>query len=195
MVPGEQYHLFNHANGWENIFMEEKNYAFFLKKLEQHILPVCNIFAYCLMPNHFHLLIEVRTGEELHQRWDLPTAKILDAKATELKVSKCFSNFFSSYTQSFNKVYKRKGSLFIPSMKSKLVQGENAVCKLIHYIHANPVHHGFVPEIANWKHSSYTLFLSDAPTIVEREEVLELFGGRDRFIEYHQQQIYLRAGY
>lgn len=54
MVPGEKYHLFNHANGRENIFTEPKNYDFFLQKLALHILPVCKIFSYCMMPNHFH---------------------------------------------------------------------------------------------------------------------------------------------
>ena len=69
MVPRETYHLYNHANGKENLFVEEKNYHFFLNKLSEHILPVCKIYAYCLMPNHFHLLIQVRTAEELQQLW------------------------------------------------------------------------------------------------------------------------------
>ncbi len=73
MVPGEKYHLFNHANGRENIFAEQKNYTFFLGRLAYHILPVCKLFSYCMMPNHFHLALQVRCEDELRTLWQKPT--------------------------------------------------------------------------------------------------------------------------
>ena len=65
MLPGNTYHLFNHANGYENLFTESKNYDFFLERLSLHVLPVAHIYAYCLMPNHFHLLVKIRSEKEL----------------------------------------------------------------------------------------------------------------------------------
>jgi len=190
MEPGQFYHIFNHANGRENLFVEERNYSFFLKKLSEHVLPVCRIYAYCLMRNHFHLFVRIRFAEELKKLWNKPENTIqLTEKRIILKTSKAFSNLFSSYTQSFNKVYNRMGSLFIPSMKSELVEGNASFCQVVNYIHANPVHHRFVDDIVKWKHSSYKIFLSKIETKIERDYVLKVFGGVEKFIEYHRQPI------
>ena len=193
MIPGEKYHLFNHANGKENLFAEQKNYTFFLQRLAQHILPVCKLYSYCLMPNHFHLVLQVRFNEELQKLWQKQEySPALSPKQLELKISKTFSNFFSSYTQSFNKVYNRMGSMFIPSMKTQLIEDNITFCKQVHYTHTNPVHHGFTKKMEDWPHSSYKIFFSKSPTKLEREYVLEAFGGLDAFIKYHQQPIDLK---
>ena len=193
MLPGEKYHLFNHANGRENILNKQKNYTFFLQKLAIHILPVCKLFSYCLMPNHFHLVLEIHNEEELILLWQKPES---DSKLNQTdlthKISKSFGNLFSSYTQSFNKVYNRKGSLFIPSMKMEQITDDNYFCKVIHYTHTNPVHHGFTKMIEDWPHSSYKIFLSTSSTKLERDYVLAMFGGFDAFIKYHQQPIDLK---
>ena len=60
---------------------------------------------------------------------------------------------------------------------------------MIHYIHTNPVHHQFVKSIDKWEHSSYKIFLSKAPTKIERDYVLKVFGGLDGFVKYHEQPI------
>jgi len=193
MLPHERYHVFNHANGRENIFSEEKNYTFFLEKLRLYILPVSKLYSYCLMPNHFHLVLEIRTEEELSLHWKKPGSNVwLSEKELELKISRSFGNLFSSYTQAFNKVYNRKGSLFIPSMKSELIKDENYFCKAIHYTHANPVHHGFTRKMEEWPHSSYHAYLGEGRTKLEREFVLEMFGGRIAFLKYHEQPIDLK---
>ncbi len=203
MQPGSTYHLFNHANGRENLFLEAKNYDFFLGRLSLHVLPVAHIYAYCLMPNHFHLLLKIRNEQELTTHF---LQKEVDAKSGNdpllqtaireingevliKKVSKCFSNLFNSYTQAFNKMYDRRGSLFIPNMKREEVSNDGSFCKVVHYIHANPVHHQFVKTIDKWPHSSYKILLSKAVTKLDREYVLNIFGGLDWFIKYHQQPI------
>lgn len=63
LIPNQSYHIFNHANGFENIFMEDENYRFFLEKYQQYIKPIAETYAYCLMPNHFHLVIRIRRRE------------------------------------------------------------------------------------------------------------------------------------
>jgi len=110
MESVQSYHIYNHANGTENIFREEGNYRFFLQQYDKYLGGVVNIYAYCLMPNHFHLFLSIKGVDELSKTF--PKFETL-----EKLVSKKFSNFFSSYTQSFNKVYSRKGSLFIKNFK------------------------------------------------------------------------------
>jgi putative transposase len=200
MQPGNTYHLFNHANGWENLFAEPRNYDFFLGRLSLHVLPVAHIYAYCLMPNHFHLLLKIREETELIKYFSLKKEKSSEGLSQNTgeeinedvlikKVSKSFSNLFNSYTQAFNKMYERKGSLFMPNMKREEVNNDGSFCKVVHYIHANPVHHKFVKEVNKWAYSSYNTFLSKAPTKIERGYVLQVFGGLDWFIKYHQQPI------
>ena len=205
MLPGNTYHLFNHANGRENLFVEEKNYTFFLGRISKYVLPVCHIYAYCMMPNHFHLLARVRSEEELtgyfsrtsQEQDELPDnsevlkqpVQLFTSEQLVKKVSKSFSNLFNSYTQSFNKVYDRMGSLFMQNMKKEEVNDDNSFCKVVHYIHGNPVHHQFVKKIEDWPHSSYNTFLSKSHTKIERDYVLQVFGGVEWFIKYHQQTI------
>jgi putative transposase len=200
MQLGNFYHLYNHANGNEDIFLEERNYFFFLRQMNTHILPVSRIYAYSLMPNHFHLLAQLKTEEELTKQFEqqIKTKQILSNNNQLVfnqqdylfkKANKAYSNFFNSYTQSFNKFYNRKGSLFMQNLKSEEINTDNSFCKVVHYLHANPVHNRFVKSLEEWPHTSYKNFLSNMPTKLERNYVLDMFGGLDQFIKYHEQPI------
>src|SRR5690554_3535460 len=117
------YHVYNRANGSEKIFLTNKNYVFFLKKYTQYLADIVDTYCYCLMPNHFHFLIKIKDEKEL----DLTIQGLKKLEASELNklISKRFSNFFSSYTQSLNKIEGRKGSLFMKNFKHKRVTSES----------------------------------------------------------------------
>ena len=65
LEPGQAYHIWTHANGSENLFRSSENYRYFLEKYSLYVHPVAETFAYCLMPNHLHLMIRVRGEEEI----------------------------------------------------------------------------------------------------------------------------------
>lgn len=190
MEPGQIYHVFNHSNGWENLFYEQGNYHFFLNKIDKFLSPTIDIFAHCLMPNHFHLAAGIPEMRELEKR-DQKFIGLSEEEAGK-KISKQFSNLFSSYTQSSNKLYERTGSLFVPNMKVKEIRDEASLCKVIHYIHSNPVHHGFTKEIQEWPYSSYNSIISSPIKSKVRDFVLDSFGGLKNFVEYHKQPITVR---
>ena len=192
LQPSTCYHIYNHANGSENIFREAENYRFFLEKYDLYISPVAETLAWCLMPNHFHLLIQVKDESALLNK-AFPKFETLEKLTAANGISKQFGNLFSSYTQSFNKKYKRMGSLFMKNFKRSTVHTDSYFSKVIHYIHANPVHHGFVTAIPDWYWSSYHSFLSNAPTKINREAILNWFGGKEGFIHFHQQPVYLKG--
>ena len=192
LEPPQFYHIYNHANGSENIFRETENYRFFLEKNELYISPVAETFAWCLMPNHFHLLVQIRDETTLLTK-ALPKFKTLEELNSANAISKQFSRLFSSYTQAYNKKYMRMGSLFMKNFKRHLIDTNNYFSKIVHYIHANPVHHGFVKAISDWRWSSYHSFLSNAPTKINRAAVLDWFGGKDGFVRFHQQTIDLKS--
>lgn len=64
-IPGKYYHVLNRGNNRENVFLVDGNYRFFLEKWRKYVLPYLEILAYCLMPNHFHFLIKVKSEEEI----------------------------------------------------------------------------------------------------------------------------------
>jgi REP element-mobilizing transposase RayT len=199
-LPETYHHLYNHANGTENLFIEERNYAFFLKKYALYIPPVAHTFAYCLLPNHFHFLIQVkplplllayaRQKKALERGCAIEEIQIDETSVDASSfVSQQFSNFFNSYAKSYNKVYRRKGSLFLENVKRKEIEHATYFQNVLQYIHKNPVHHGFVTKPEDWPYSSYAAIVSTKPTKVCRNEVLERFGGKTEFITYHQQAI------
>jgi hypothetical protein len=60
LEPGHYYHIYNRGNNRENIFFEERNFRYFMQLYQKYILPACDTLAYCLMRNHFHLLVRVK---------------------------------------------------------------------------------------------------------------------------------------
>lgn len=196
LLPGRTYHIYNHSNGDDLLFREGKNYIFFLEKYRKYIAPVADTFAYCLMPNHFHVLLRIKEPEEIvaafHVRSYDKYIGLTTGKEKEefisLFASKQFSNLFSSYTQSFNKVYERRGSLFIKNFKRKQVEDEAYLKKLVNYIHFNPVRHGFVLKPEKWDFSSYKIILSDKPTWLNREEVIAWYDDMTNFKYSHRKE-------
>ncbi len=193
LLHGNYYHIYNHANSSEDLFLSEANYTFFLEKFKKYISPISKIYSYCLMPNHFHFLVNIKghnhiqfSSKEVKQKFN--SLKTFSAQDEFISVyaSKQFSNLFSCYTQAFNKVNSRRGSLFLKSFKRKHITDENYFVRLVNYIHNNPVTHGFVMKPEDWKFSSYNAILSDKPTLIEREDVLDWFDGMEDFIFCHR---------
>lgn len=102
----------------------------------------------------------------------------------EKAVSQALSNLFNAYSKAFNKKYNRTGSLFRTRFKRKGVFDENYLKQLIVYINLNPVYHGFSDSIYEYTYSSLRSLLSKRKTILSRQEVLELFDGRENFKYY-----------
>ncbi|GHB84011.1 hypothetical protein GCM10007390_43980 [Persicitalea jodogahamensis] len=194
LLPGNFYHVFNHANGNEDLFLSRENYSFFLKRYGFYINPIADTFAYCLMPNHFHVLVRIKDSAALIDAYhriltsrDTPKEPKEFSQSVQTEfVSRQFASLFSSYSQAFNKQQGRKGSLFIPNFKRKHVASEKYYMELIHYIHANPIHHGFTRDMTAWEFSSYHAFVSQKTTMLHREEALCWFNGVDGFEKYHR---------
>ncbi len=185
LLFGETYHIYNKAVGDELLFRTANDYYFFLKKLTRFILPVSNIYAYCLIPNHFHLLLKIKEVEEIDKPIDFNDDKILQ---------KTFTNFFISYSKSFNKAHQRQGRLLLQAFKKIHVDEGDYFTSLVNYIHRNPIHHGLVKNYQNWKYSSYNTFLSDKQTNIDRPEVMSYFDSLEDFIEFHEEnKIHLGA--
>jgi len=162
------YHIYNCGNNKENIFIEEKNYAYFLSLVKKHLSSVCTILGYFLLKNHFHLLIKTKENVE------------------KKKISQSFSNLFNAYSKSINKQYNRSGSLFKDRFSRIKIEKEEYLINIIIYIHLNPVHHNFTDNFEAYKHSSFKALISDKSTSLDRDFVLNLYENGENLIYTHQ---------
>lgn len=168
LLPYQYFHIYNRGNNGENIFIEEKNYQYFLHLISKHLLPVCNILAYCMLKNHFHIVIKTKERQ------------------TEKNISRAFSNLFNAYAKAINKAYNRTGSLFENRFKRILITKEDYLRNLIIYIHLNPENHNMIADFKNYKYSSYKDYLNQKPSLINKEIVLALFHSVDNFVAIHE---------
>jgi REP element-mobilizing transposase RayT len=185
ILHGNYYHIYNRGNNRADVFFESDNYYYFLQLYAKYIEPIAETFAWCLLKNHFHILVRIKNKEEIKSE-DLSYSTTEVPKVID--PSRQFSHLFNTYTQAINKRYNRTGSLFETTFQRKLVTSEKYFRQLIYYIHNNPVHHRFVDHLELYPWSSYETTLSDKYTKLKRNEVLELFGGKGNLIYYHKQQ-------
>ena len=198
LQPNCSYHIFNHANGFENIFTVDDNYRFYLDKYQPYILPIAETYAYCLLPNHFHLVVRIRRREVLEEVFrnfkstnfskfpNLEKVEVTD-NMIEYYISKQFANLFSCYTQSFNKVNKRRGSLFLKNFRREPIENKAYFLNAVIYTHRNPVHHAFCDRYTDWSYTSFCEIKERNSQIIEVDKLLRMFGGRDSFIDLHEQ--------
>ena len=188
LIPGRYYHIFNRGTNGEVLFKDQKYYSEFLQLYSKYIIPVADTLAYCLMSNHFHFLVrtkdenDILTFEELSM---FEKSKSGEHSSKKPKASRQLSHLFNSYSKIINDAYQRTGSLFEHPFERRLIENENYLLTCILYIHNNPVKHGFVKSVEDYKWSSYNDLISDKATLLEREFVLNLFGDKDNFIRYH----------
>jgi REP element-mobilizing transposase RayT len=161
------YHIYNRGINGETIFLNDENKKYFLHLIDKYLNNKCDVYAYCLMDNHFHILFTVTCENDI--------------------VTQGLSNMFNAYAKAFNKSNNRTRSLFEKHFKRIRITDENYLRKLIVYIHLNPKHH-FDIDFTNFKYSSYNSFLTDRETKLIRNYVLELFGGKENFVFLHQQK-------
>ncbi|MCB2196100.1 MAG: transposase [Bacteroidetes bacterium] len=174
---GNYYHIFNRGNNKENIFKENLNYNYFIQLIQRYITPTANIYSYCLLPNHFHLLLKIKEIEYLPELY----------KLGKRKLHQPFSNLFNAYSKAINKKYNRAGSLFQEHLHRVRIDSEEYFRQLILYIHLNPEKHRITEDYSIYKYSSYQTLLNGSSWI-KRNEVISYFDDQENFAYCHQQR-------
>lgn len=198
------YHIYNRGVNGENIFIEERNYDLFLKLYEKHLLPVTDLFAYCMLRNHFHVSVRTKSEEEILESKKTLRVSSVNGRRGEQDnsanqdegqsrkplgskfISDQFSNFFNAYAKTINKAYGRTGSLFQHPFGRVPITSDRQFWNVIAYIHQNPQKHGFVKDFRDWKYSSYGIILSEKKTSVNRSKVMEWFGNKEEYLRLHE---------
>lgn len=187
---GYYYHIFNRGNNGSTIFPGYKDYVSFLKKYAHYCFFVLDTYAYCLLKNHFHLHVRVRTKDEQRELKLLNPFGVRDPERVNpdkvLNASRQLSHLFNSHAQSINKKYNRTGSLFEKPFHRKSISDEYYFSQLVCYIHWNPQLHGLVKDFKIYPYSSYGLFMNENHSRLNKKEVVNWFGGLEGFKTAHQ---------
>ena len=164
-VKGNYYHVYNRGADNQKIFYESENYLYFLRLLKKYSGEFqITVIAYCLMPNHFHLLLRVDGERDL---------------------SKFVSTVLNTYVQALNKRFHRSGSLFAERFKSVYVDKDNYLIHLCRYLHLNPVKAELVENPKDWAFSNYLEFVGMRKgTLFERTFFEAYFASPEEYREF-----------
>ena len=176
-LPPQQhviYHIYSRGAGNDKIFRQEPDYLRFLKVMGEKLCPVSEIYAYCLIPNHYHLMLKVT--------------------AEPILFSRAIGEMGVSYAKWYNKKYGRMGPLFMSPYKRKQLHDYSYLAWIPWYIHRNPLRHGLTLDWENYKWSSYPTYMGDGPTRLTRGFLLNLYGGREAMQQHHRANASLWLG-
>ena len=189
------YHVYNRTNNKELLFKTDENRLFFLRQYAKYLEPYLDTFCWALLPNHFHFLVRVKSGEDIKSHLKSIPSQILkpnekeylhDSNSTELLIEFEWKRFFTSYSMAFNKQHQRTGNLFHRPFKRLQIDKESHFTQTIIYIHANPLKHKIFKDFMEYNWSSWKSIVSVNPTKLNRQEVLDWFGGLESFIDTHK---------
>lgn len=209
---GQFYHIYNHGVGGRNLFLEPGNYEYFLGLYDKYISPIAETYAWCLMPNHFHLLVRIKNNvvyKYSNADGSIDAVRFKEAKwqtvesnltASEGPVSVGenrikipqphlhFSHLFNAYSKYINSRLEARGALFERPFRRKLIDNLNYRREVVVYIHCNPIHHGFCTHPVEYPWSSFLSCTSDKATKLKRDEVIGWFGGKNEYEEWHKKK-------
>jgi len=155
--PDAWYHVMNRGRRGESVFLDKQDYSVFIELLQEIVeMYKVRVAAYCLIPNHYHLLIQTPGGD----------------------LARCMRHLNGIYTQRFNRSHHYDGQLFRGRYKSILVDADSYLLELVRYIHRNPLEAGLVKELNKYPWTSHKGYLSNAKkwNWLHKAFILSLFG-------------------
>jgi REP-associated tyrosine transposase len=162
------YHIYNRGNNQQPVFFSDDNYVYFLKKCHRYLKPFAEILAWCLMPNHFHFLMDIT---------DASLEPVRSGGIFMPAITNGFRLLESSYAKGINKQLDRTGNLFQQKTKAKFTnKAKDYPLTAFHYIHQNPVQAGLVKSPEEWRYSSYLDYAHlRNGTLCNKQKAVELF--------------------
>lgn len=163
-AKGYIYHIFNRGHNKQDIFLHYKDFARYLQRLNEYKQKHSfTLLAYCLMPNHIHLLIQQTSDEPLER---------------------LIHRLHTAYTMYFNKKYERVGSVFQSRFKAKPVESDEYLLHVSRYIHLNPIEllraQGRALNLKQYAWSSYAEYINISTSPLSNpEKILDYFNSHN----------------
>lgn len=192
LVNDMLYHVYNRGAEKKVTFLQPRDFKRFIKTLYyyQYLGPkpsfskfsklnfnsfkpelnkkIVDIICYCLMPNHFHLLVK---------------------QLKDHGISIFVSQVCNSYTKYFNTKYLRVGALLQGVFKAELIESDEQLLHVSRYIHLNPIVSGLTKNLNNYPYSSYQEFIYQNQGLCNTTEILNFFSSPKKYQEFVEDQI------
>lgn len=179
------YHLYTRVSGNESIFRNDNNYTYFLGKIEKYLLPYLEIHAYCLVPQRFSLLVCFRSQKEIFNSLKRPDEEMSEDKVHQFLMQP-ISNLLNSYSKAYNKMFGRKGALFVDYIKREKIDDVELLKNIFRKIHQIPSESFLKCQFQDWKYSSYQSYINEKkPSKINRELMNSYFLNKEDFIKFH----------
>lgn len=162
LTDGSVFHIYSRGNQQKTIFYTEANYFYFIRKMEKELLPHSHLLGYCLMPNHFHWLVQIKANEQNAE----------NSNAHAANFSKATGILLRSYARAIQKQQQFTGSLFQQNAKSKLLATRNDILTCLNYIHNNPLKANLTSKTNDWKFSSLNEYLTTGDSGICNKKLL-----------------------
>jgi len=160
------YHVIMRGINRQSIFEDDEDYKKFVETLRSYKeTSEYELYAYCLMGNHFHLLLKVGKEDLEH----------------------VIKRIAGSYVYWYNLKYRRCGHLFQDRYKSEVVEDDTYLLTVIRYIHQNPVKAGLCKRVSDYKYSSYGDYISGNPRLVDVGFALGITD-KDSFVKFNSER-------
>jgi putative transposase len=179
--PTKIYHVYNFASERKQLFLNKSNYLYFLNKVRNEWLSLCEVLCYCLTPAGFNFVLAPNNFG--------CTYVALKEKELHLQyLSAAIGKTLSSYTQAINKQHRRSGAMFNKKTKAKEIysfneppQQRNTLVAAVEYIHQLPVRSGFVSNANQWEFSSSQDYYGLRRQTICNISLIEEATGRSRY--------------
>jgi len=200
------YHIIFKSIDGILIFPEDDDYWVFKERIRIYICPVAEVWGYCFLKNHVHLVVRIKqidaiiqylatlNHKELHKTDKNFVTHAKEELALQKYILRRINSLLTSYSMSINKRYKRRGGLFQKPFKRVEIFNDDYLRRALVYVHTNPAKHK-IGEFETYKYSSYYAMSKEIESIAECHQVLEFFGGLDSFLEAHARKANLFLEY
>ena len=166
-VESGVYHIVLRGINKQTVFFDDEDKEVFLNRLKLlKEKSKFEIYAFCLMGNHIHLLI----------------------KEKEVSIGRIFMMLLSSYVLWYNRKYKRIGNLFQDRYRSEGIKDDAHLLCAVRYIHQNPVKAGLVKDIEEYAWSSHSAYIKNTNSFVETRLVISMCGGAEGYKDFIKQE-------
>lgn len=197
-LPEVYYHVYNRTNNKELLYRDDEDYLMFLELTRRYLSGWVDIFAYSLLPNHFHFAVKIKSNVALVNT----CSSIEDRELTKVQrlflinaytdadfhtlITRRFLALFIAYADFFNLKYQRSGNLFYRPFKRVSVDSDGYRQWLVYYIHNNPRKHGVMADYRSYRWSSFPVLLTNAQSNLSRDILYEIFGTKENYVRYHE---------
>ncbi len=178
---GQFYHIYKKSSIPGPLFFTPTNYQFFLRKMDGIIGDMVDMMAFCLLPDHFHLLFRAREVIMIKEEYVDHPVEIGHF------ISESLRKIFAVYSANITKQEGFVDPILDNNFSRVILSDDESIRQLIRYIHFNPQLHAQTDTFQSYPYSSYPILSGKSKTMVDRDTVFSLFGDQASFINAHEQ--------